>query len=414
MKKAFLPRRLTVLAVLWLGCPALLVAQVPFADLGVRIVPRNAYYSILSAEESEDPGFLDFTVNSAHASYKVEGVLSLMKVLHEIEVIEKIRRSEEGSGFVAGAASSVESTADGFVKLVKNPIESGKGLGRAVGKIGTSIEGVFREKEEGEKTSFKDSLIGRSERELAKEYQVDVYTTNPNLKKLLSGMARARASGKGVAVVATFLIPVAGIAGIALTASSVNGRADQLVNDSSKPELFRLNKQALLALKIPAADVDRFINSSYYTPREATYIRTYLESLRYAVGFRDVFKIASEIQNSLDAEKILYSLQIAAAEAQKDPYVFDHIEVKGDGLWAVTEKKAVWILPYDYLQNNRHGAVILDQAVEEWKTYPKRDFEIWSAGQVKQDFLRAASARGVKLQWFRLWGGAKSRGQIGD
>lgn len=412
MKNSLIPRRLAALAVLWLGCPPFLLAQVSFADLGVRIIPRNAYYSILSVEESENPGFLEFTVNSAHASYRIEGVLSLIKALHEIEVIEKIRRSEEGSGFFAGAGSTVGSTADGFVKLVKNPIESGKGLGRAVGKIGTSIGGVFREKEAGEKTSFKDSLIGRSERELAKEYEVDVYTSNPNLKKLLNGMAKARASGKGVAVVASFLIPVAGIAGIALTASSVNGKADILVNDSSKPELFRVNRQGLLALKIPAADVDRFINSPYYTPREATYIRTYLEQLRYAIGFRDVFKIASEVQSYVDAEKILYALQIAAAEALKDPYVFDHIEIKGDGVWAATEKKVVWILPYDYLQNNRHGSILLDQAVEEWRTYPKRDFEIWSAGQVKQDFLRAASARGIKLQWFRLWGGAKSRGQI--
>lgn len=412
MKNLLTPKPALVLAVLCLGCPALLLAQVSFADLGVRIIPRNTYYNILSVEESENPGFLEFTVNSSHASYKTEGVLSLIKLLHEIEVIEKINRSEEGSGFVAGAGSTVESTADGFVKLVKDPIESGKSIGRAVGKVGTSIGGVFREKEEGEKTSFKDSLIGRSERELAKEFQVDVYTDNPNLKKLLNKMARARAGGKGIAVVASFLIPVAGIAGIALTASSVNGKADLLVNDSSKPELFRINKQALLALKIPAADVERFINSPYYTPREATYIRTYLEQLRYAIGFREVFKIASEIQSSADAEKILYTLQMAAGEAQKDPYVFDHIEVKGDGLWAATEKKVVWILPYDYLQNNRHGGILLDQAVEEWKTYPKRDFEIWTAGQVKQDFLRAASARGVKLQWFRLWGGAKSRGQI--
>lgn len=408
MKPKTAPRKWAVFAFLCFVVPHLATAELSLDDLSVRIAPRNAYYTLDSIRESSNPGFLEFTVHSAHADYKVEGVLPLVKLLHEIEVVEKIRRNEDTSGFFDGAASSVENTADGFVKLITNPIESGKGLGKAAGKLGSSISGIFRDKEEGEKG---DSWVAKSERELAKNYKVDVYTDNPYLKKLLKSMARSRAGGKGMAAIASFLIPVGAVAGVALTASSVNGTADQIVNDSSRPEIFKLNKQALLELKMPVADVERFINSKVYSPREATYIRTYLEKLRFAANFRDVFKTASEIQNLEDAEKILWSLQIAAQEAQKDPYLFDSIEIKGDGIWARAEQKLIWILPYDYLQNNRHGDLLLQQAVDEWKIDPKRQFEIWSAGQVTQDFLRAASARGVKVQWFKLWGGAKS-GQI--
>lgn len=411
MRISLLFRKLTALGVLLLAGPSLLLAQVSLQDLGVKIVSKNTYYTITSIKESPEPGFLKFSITSAHAVYQVEGVLPLMKVLHEIEVIEKIRRNEQTSGFFDGAASSVEDTADGFVKLVSHPIESGKGLGKAAGKIGSSIGGLFRDKEQGEKTSFKDSLIGQSERELAKNYQVDVYTTNTYLKNLLNSMAKARAGGKGAIFAVSFLIPV-GLIGAAITVSSVNGAADQLINDSSKGELFQLNKQALLELGCPSADVERFVNSPYYTPREVTYIRTYLEKLKHAVGFRDVLKVAADLKNPLDIKKVLYTLQIAAEEAQKDPYSFDHIEIKGDGLWASTQKKLVWILPYDYLQNNRHGELLLNQATDEWKSDPKRQFEIWNAGQVKQDFLRAASRRGVKLQWFRLWGGIKNNAQV--
>ncbi len=411
MRQTRISRKIAAFFILWTVCPSLILAQVSLTDLGARIVPKNTYYEIFSVQESQEPGFLKFSVKSAHAAYQVEGVLPLMKILHEIEVIEKIRRNEENSGFFDGAASSVEDTADGFVKLVSHPIESGKGLGKAAGKIGSSIGGVFRRKEEGEKTSFKDSLIGQSERELAKNYQVDVYTANTYLKNLLNSMAKARAGGKGAIFAVSFLIPI-GLIGAAVTVSSVNGAADQLINDSSKGELFQLNKQALLELGCPSADVERFVNSQYYTPREATYIRVYLEKIKHAVGFRDILKVAADLKNPHDIKKILHTLQIAAEEAQKDPYVFDHIEIKGDGLWAATEKKLVWILPYDYLQNNRHGELLLNQAVDEWKIDPKRQFEVWNAGQVTQDFLRAASRRGVKMQWFRLWGGIKNNAQV--
>ena len=404
-------RKAAVFVILWLACPALVLGQVSLQDLGARIVQKNTYYNIVSVQESAEPGFLKFSVTSAHATYQVEGVLPLIKILHEIEVIEKIRRNEETSGFFDGAASSIEATGDGFVKLVSHPIESGKGLGKAAGKVGSSIGGVFRHKEEGEKSSFKENLIGQSERELAKNYQVDVYTTNTYLKNLLNSMAKARAGGKGAIFAVSFLIPV-GLIGLAVTASGVNGAADQLINDSSKGELFQSNKQALLELGCPSADVERLLNSPYYTPRETTYIRTYLEKLKHATGFRDILKMAADLKNPLDIKKVLYTLQIAADEAQKDPHAFDRIQIKGDGLWASNQKKIIWILPYDYLQNNRHGGLLLDQAVDEWKTDPKRQFEIWNAGQITPDFLRSASRKGVKVQWFRLWGGVKNNAEV--
>ena len=142
MEKKTIICKTAAFLVLAFACPALVFAQVSLQNLGERIVQKNTYYDIVSVQESPEPGFLKFSVNSAHAKYQVEGVLPLMKILHEIEVVEKIRRNEETSGFFDGAASSVQATGDGFVKLVSHPIESGKGLGKAAGKIGSSIGGA--------------------------------------------------------------------------------------------------------------------------------------------------------------------------------------------------------------------------------------------------------------------------------
>ena len=105
-------------------------------DLPKSFSLQSSYYSVDSVNQIEEPGFLKFRVNSSHAVYEVEGLLPLQKLLHEIEIIEQIKRHESGTGFADGAADSVKATGSGFVRLVAHPIQSGKGVGQAVGKLG--------------------------------------------------------------------------------------------------------------------------------------------------------------------------------------------------------------------------------------------------------------------------------------
>ncbi len=401
-------RRHILSLILLFFSPTLVFAGVGFKDLGLLVSWDNIYYKVKSVEESREPGFLAFSVESAHAQYKPEGVLAMIKLLHEIEVIEKIRRDEEGSGFFDGAAASLESTKDGFVKLVSHPVESGKGLGKAAGKLGRAVGGVFDSKEEGEKTSFGQKVLGQSERELAKQFDVDVYTRNPYMRELLTQMARARAGGRGAAFIAGLLIPVAGLASVALTASGVNGTADRLVNDYGKAELYRMNREALEKLKCPAWTVTKLLNSAYYTPREVTYLRTYMEELNDVMGYEDILKKAAEAKGEWEARKILYASQIAADQSLNHKALFTTIRPWQDGLLAKDADSLILILPYDYLQNNQLGKKVVQSAVAEFEKAGKRHLEIWTAGQVNQDFLGVASANNIQLRWKLLWGAKKT------
>ncbi len=399
--------RLSTFLMLILIAPRTLLAGISFYDLNTRVPIKNEYYSVLSVQPGSSPGILKFKVKSDHALYEVEGVVPMIKLLREIEVIEKIRRNEETSGFFDGVAASVGATAGGFVKLVTHPIESGKGLGRAAGKVGRTIGGVFRTKEEGEKTSFGESVLGSSERELAKEFGVDVYTTNPYLKGLLTKMARARMGGKSFVFLATFLIPVGAIS-LAVTASGLNGAADQVVNDNSRAELFRLNKDALLDLKILNSDAERFLNCPEFSPREATYFRAYLEQLKQVSGFQSLIKIAAQVKTDTDARKILFSTQVAAEEAKKNPKVFGKIEVWGDGLKAQTKDGLIFIMPYDYLDSDSQGKLLLKQMKGELEHSGKSRLELWNAGQVSTGFSGDAKWQGIGLRKLILWGSGKS------
>ncbi len=376
------------------------------SDFPAKVPVKSDYYSIQTITPGEE-GFLKFHVTSVHATYDVEGFLPLMKVLREIEVIEQVRRDERSSGFFDGAAASIEATGTGMVNLVAHPVASAKGVGKAAGKLGRSIGGVFRKKEETEKSSFGEKMLGSSERELAKEFGVDVYSRNPYLKALLTSMARARAGGKGAVMVVKFLIPVAFVASVALTAGGINGAADQLVNNSSRADLVYANQNALMAMGFPTAQIKTFLNMPYYTPREQTYVRFYLEKLKGVQGSRAIFTKVLNSKSDWDAQKILFTSQLVAGAAEKTP--FAELKIYDEGIAAKDAAgKVFFMTPYDNLEHSGFGEKILSR-LKEIKNSGANGLELWNGGRISQGFSILAFAQGVRTRhWLFLKDGAPS------
>ena len=386
----------------WFLVPALLLqwALTPRdVHFPSSISVKNEYHSIESVKSSKEPGFLKFRVSSAHAPYEIEGVGRLAKLLREIEVMERIRRNDESSGFFDGVASGVESTKDGFVNLVAHPVKSVQGLGGAAKKIGRGIGGIFREKEEGEKTSFGEKMVGSSERELAKQFGVDVYTTNPYLRELLRKMARSRAGGKGAFAIVSLLVPVGLVASLALTASSVNGAADQAVNNNGREELFYLNKKALMDLGFPEHDSLQVLNLPYYSPREATYLRVYLEKLKTVEDWKEIFRAARRISGEWQALKLLYAAQLAADAQDKER--FKKLRVFEEGIGLLAKDRIIFMAPYDFLDSGLAGKIKsrIETLKKEWNA---QKAEVWNAGKIDTRF------GSMKVREWMLFEGAKT------
>ena len=365
-------------------------------------VPTTSSYSSVDpiVEKAEEPGFVKFKITASHARYETEGILPLVKLLHEIEIIERVERDEAGSGFMDGAVDSVMATGNGFKKLVTHPVDSIVGLGEATGKLGRSVGGIFRQKSEAEKTSLDEKIFGSSKREIAKKFGVDVCSTNPNLQQLLDNMARARMGGKGATVIAKFLIPVAGLVSVTMTASGVNGAADQWVNDKNRGEIYRLNREAL-SVYFSSQEVEDFLNSPYYSPRESSYLRFYLEKLKDLEGFRQILKQANEAKNLWEARKILYEAQIAAQAVPANPD-FKKITCTAEGLALEDPKKIVLIAPFDYLDSSGGGDLLLKKALE-LRNQSGKAIEIWNGGKISLSFSAQLQIQGMKTKdWLLL------------
>ena len=403
MKKFFVGGFSLLISVLIPSFPLWAKLSLKDLDLPASFPVSSQFYKIDSVTpHPEEAGFLKFHITSSHAPYETEGLVPLRKLQHEIEIIERIERGEAGSGFGKGAVDSVAATGKGFVKLFTHPMESGKGIGKSVGKLGGKIGGAFEEKEEGEKTSWGEKILGGSEREIAKELTVDIYTTNPHLKELLVKMAKSRLGGKGAAVVGKLLIPVSGLVSVTVTASGINNAADQFVNDTGRSDLYHANEDALLLLGFDPASVKQLLNLPYYSPREATYLRFYLERLKEVENFRQILKTALDSKSLWQARKILYEAQIAAdSMTEKSKYL--RLECFREGLAIREAGRVILITPYDYLDRSELGTRVIEKARGVKKDGSKNSLEIWNAGKVTPAFFLASFAQGIKVRSWLLF-----------
>lgn len=363
---------------------------------------ESPYAKITSVQEIKQyPGFLTFAVSSPHGNYQVQGLTNLRKILHEIDVIEQIDANEDTAGGVAdGAVDSIKDTGRGLGNLVVHPVDSVAGIGKGIGKLGGKIGGAFRKKEKGEEG---DSFLSSTKRQIAKKLGVDVYSRNQALQDKLNSMAKANMGGRGIVAVATFFVPVGLIASAVMTVSGINTAADQLVDDNDRVDLFKMNQKALEKLGFPQSKISQLLNHPYYTPREVTYIRFYLEKLKRVKGFEAILDAAIAAVSEIPADKILYEAQITADSLGDAPRAMQLILIP-EGIILANEDKVALITAYDFLNRSAFGTRVTEKVIQYRQTLKKKSAEIWNGGAVTPDFGGAVLLKGIKVQRMCLFG----------
>lgn len=398
--------------------PWLVLGELSLQDLHLPSSFRSAPspYAVVESikEEPTAPGFLVFSVSSPDSRYTVHGLANFRQCLHEIDVIEQLKKDEDsGGGMLAGAADSLRDTGQGFKNLILNPVESAKGIGQGIGKMGDKVGDAFREKEEGEKISASEGLLGSAKREMAKTLGVDIYSRNQNLQEQLDRIAKARMGGKGVVMIASFLLPVGLVASAVLTVSGINNAADELINDNDRADLYKLNSNALLSLGFSKEKVIRFLNHPYYTPRELTYLRFYLEKLQKVQGFDTILDAAISAKTEIPATKILHEAQIAADSISKAEPVVKLVLIP-EGILLEKKDKVLLVTAYDYLDRSLLGKHIERKVLDLKETLGKKSAEIWNGGVITPRLGGALLLKGIQLQRMCLFKARTFPGQSAE
>lgn len=221
-----------------------------------------------------------FDVDGIDMDYEVGSSINLVKLVHELGVIEELKRKHKGKEFAEGVAEGVKGIGTGVVNLVTAPGQSFREVGNKLRRTGRSIERtVTSEGKVGEDARGHDrSLLGsgpagQARRALAHQFGVDVYTSNPVLQKLLTDLSHAQTAG----TLTTWMIPFV-ISAFGYFNPMAGDEATELrIRDNDPHELRRL-----IGLELePVLQMDRedkfqplnkMLMNPNYSPRDLAYI----------------------------------------------------------------------------------------------------------------------------------------------
>ena len=239
-----------------------------------------------------------FDINSDYGFLSVEGSDLLKVRLREIEALrqmEELKRTQLYGDALKKAATGPLKLAKG---LILEPLDTLSGVGSGIGKwfsqIGHTIYGDPSEMEEGTlKVVFG---FDQMKRNLAFEFGVDPYSTNPLLQTRLNSISWTAFAGNMTVRAAFMAIP--GGAGTAVSGTSFSKGMKVLARDKTPAELEKYNREKLKAMGVDEDVAETFLDHPKWSPTAKTHLVGTLEQMNEVKGRQAMVTAATLVQSN--------------------------------------------------------------------------------------------------------------------
>ena len=348
---------------------------------------------------SADGYMYRFAVESPFGPFDVTGTGALRKLVREIHAIASLRDIKKGEAFGKAVADSATGPLRLAKSLITNPVDTVSGIPKGAYKFmeeaGTA---VTSERDPSDDPAYKKALLmsGRK-REYAAQLGVDPYSSNPALQKELNSVAWAAAAGN--LTVSAALMPVGGVAGVAVSTT----RWSNALNDHLKAEpanrLRVINEGKLKAMGISADVTRRYLDHKAFSPRHDTLLVEALTRLGGARGREQLLVAALGAEDETDANFFTNLIQILRAYHETVSPIVDIQRVAGRVTVAQARNgNALVPLPLDHLV----WTDAADRRSQEVKaTYRARGFngkfDLWMTGTASQLARQKLAERGMTV-----------------
>lgn len=294
-------------------------------------------------------GFINtYKLSTDYGPLTVESTALLLMRINELGALKHMEKLEQSDVFKEAFKKGAKAPLNTAKALVKEPVKTVKGVATGIGRwfsdIGRSIKSDDPHQEGALKTAM--GYAG-TKRKFAYEYGIDPYTDYEPVKERLGKIARA-----GVAGGLTMNIAFGAIkkpAGKVLKFAGTAGKMKMIVRDKSPAELEKINREKLMAMRIPASVVDSFLSNHYYNPQEATMLVGYLEMMRGVVGRDKYIRIADMADNSSVARFMRLRAQMMASYNANVLPVSSIVEVNGAPFIVRSGGVIVGLFPLDHV-----------------------------------------------------------------
>lgn len=260
----------------WAQDPGATGYETPGPIDAARFIPaammRGPHHRV-EPSATHDGFTITYTIRSDYGTYEVTGTEMAMERIVEIGAIAKLKEVKTGEEFGKALARTGGDKLKAAGSTIMNPFRAianvPKGASRFFGRMG---EGMKGERSQYEGKAYKNILGESSARKrLAMELGVNPYSTNEQLQSEMESVAWVYA-GVGLGVNLGLTVGTSGIAGIAVTATSLNSDIKKVLSESTPEDLRIINRKKLIALKVDEELREKFLRHPWYSPWHETLI----------------------------------------------------------------------------------------------------------------------------------------------
>ena len=349
-----------------------------------------------------DGQFYRFQMESDFGNFDITSMSMLRTRVHEVTTLghaisEFSRKNERLSDELRG---QLQISADSALDIITKPVSSAANIaGQLANNLNDTLSGVpglTKIPVYYDESASSDPTTMMHKRNVASQWQLDVYTTNPRVHKFLNTVAKTRSAGR----------ISAGAPALSRRMDASMKIADQdleldiayLLKSKNVDELNFINEQILAGIGIQAELRDSFIKHPVFSPRHKTKITHYLKSLASVKNLSAFLQLALTADNEQRAVAfedtaimlVYYHQQLGALQKL-------HTERKL--IQAITESNhIVSFLPVDIIYWSHSNEVLFDLISQKANTAGFKNWELVTAGEVSAEAKKALEARQFVLK----------------
>ena len=338
-----------------------------------------------------------YRIGSRFGVFTAIGNDQLFVRIREIEALARLEDMSKSRVFVNSVSDTVTTTVERVGNAVEDPERAaddmGSGFSRLVKRLGRMGKNAYEKGKSlltGDKTNEERSAeladtgtnmakgflgVNSAYRTLARDLGVDPYTRNNLLREEIEGMANYAAAGSfGVKTIVPVLPMLYG-AGYLISVSN-------LVWNTHPIDLQLRNEKALRDMGMRNKWIRSLFENDRHTLTTQTRIVNSLERLKGMKGRKVLLHHAAQAKSISEALYYTRMIELLAMYHQQRGAIDKIVETKGVPFGLTKRKRAVVMLPVDYLRWTKAARDLTHHLNKAMSHYSATHLEFWVNGQV--------------------------------
>lgn len=269
---------------------------------------KGEHHAVESAVRTPGPYHV-FTVTSAFGTFEAVGKSQVPVRVQEIQALAALQDVNKAGVVARAAGESLVKVGTGVVHAVSDPVETAKGIGGGVKRLGINLGRRAKrvvdrvtadDKKDGDDITGAGAVaadvakrligINSARRRWAQRVGADPYTANPVLREALESVAAADVAGR---IATSIVVPIPPLVG-------TTAKVGDLVWGRDPEELRKLNEQRAREMATPDDGARAFFRNRNFTLTMQTRIVAALRTVNVP-GVGDYLTSAAEAEDDREA-----------------------------------------------------------------------------------------------------------------